>query len=418
MLAARDDALKRRWLDTKQPVRDRPLRFQGLLEHEFGGPGFRFTAWSPTEGSRRPPRDLVVLLLYFPSTLLPMPTTFYSMSLMTASESWRSIRTVRAEPQGSLARVLRGDKSRKREFHMALEQAQQQFAAAERIGYESRPLNLFYGLSQAGRAIAAGSPLLGRGTNQQWQANGHGLKYDIKVPTGVLATPIKQDHSSRDLFSRVSTAVGSPLDFNAIDFGAAMNQLVDYTMAFQEPEGFARPITDAHVFNVQGLTFPLELEIRVPDLTNGLDATAEEVRGILSQYPALRDLEVALGDEGSVRWSHNEGHCFVIVSSSDQLKSRDGSVSHLDGTEHYRRTAVLLPRAGDSEQALRPLMAWWGVLYALSMLARYAPSRWTETLSLPDSPIASKIEFLLDSAVDAVPELLWSELSRLSDHHG
>lgn len=63
-------------------------------------------------------------------------------------------------------------------------------------------------------------------------------------------------------------------------------------------------------------------------------------------------------------------------------------------------------------------MSWWCVLYALSMLARYAPSKWTETLSLADSPIASRIEFLLDSAIDAVPELLWGELSRLMEPHG
>lgn len=302
---------------------------------------------------------------------------------------------------------------------MALEQAQQQFAAAERIGYESRPLNLFYGLSQAGRAIAAGSSLLGRGTGHQWQANGHGLKYDIKVPNGVLGTPITQDPGTRDLFSRVSLAIDSPRDFNAIDFGAAMSQLVDYTMAFQEPDGYDRPITDAHVYNVQGKTFPIKLEIRVPDLTNGNGTTAEEVRAILSRYPALRDLEVALDDTGSVRWSHNEGRCFLIVPSADQLKTHHGGgVAELEGAEYYRRTAILLPRAGGSERALRPLMSWWCVLYALSMLARYAPSKWTETLSLADSPIASRIEFLLDAAIDAVPELLWGELSRLSRQHG
>ncbi len=302
---------------------------------------------------------------------------------------------------------------------MALEQAQQQFAAAERIGYESRPLNLFYGLSQAGRAIAAGSQLLGRRTDHQWQANGHGLKYDIRVPNGVLATPIRQDPGTRDLFSRVSIAIDSPLDFNAIDFGAAMNQLVDYTMAFQEPNEYARPIMDAHVYNVQGDVFPVELEIRVPGLTNGRDTTAQEVRAILAPYPALRDLEVAVDERGSVRWSHNEGCCFVIVPSADQLKSRDGhGGAELEGADYYRGTTVLLPRAGDSARALRPLMSWWSVLYALSMLARYAPSKWTETLSLADSHIASRIEFLLDSAIDAVPELLWEELSRLSGHRG
>ena len=58
-------------------------------------------------------------------------------------------------------------------------------------------------------------------------------------------------------------------------------------------------------------------------------------------------------------------------------------------------------------------MAWWLVLYALSMLARYAPSKWTEALSISESPIASRIEFLLDAAVEAVPELFWGELFAL-----
>lgn len=72
-----------------------------------------------------------------------MPTTYYSMGLMRAAESWRAIRTIRAEPNGRLNGVLQSDAARKREFHMALEQAQQQFDSASKIGYESRPLYLF-----------------------------------------------------------------------------------------------------------------------------------------------------------------------------------------------------------------------------------------------------------------------------------
>lgn len=344
-----------------------------------------------------------------------MPTTYYSMSLMTASESWRAIRTLRAEPQGSLARTLGGDHSRRREFHMALEQAQQQFAAAARIGYESRPLNLFYGLSQAGRAIAAGSRLLGTETGQPWQATGHGLKYDVNVPSGVLSTPIRQASAERDLFSRVSVAVGSPLDIGSIEFGAAMNQLVDYTMTFQEPEGYPRPITDAQIYNIRSKTFPTDLEIRVPGPVDRNCSTADQVQSLFAQYPALRGLQVALEDDGSVRWSHNEGRCFLVIPSAELVRSRDGhGMAELAGSADYRRTAVLLPKAGNSEHALAPLMSWWVCLYALSMLARYAPSKWTETLSLADSPIASRIEFLLDSALDAVPELLCGELVRLA----
>jgi hypothetical protein len=346
-----------------------------------------------------------------------MPATLYAMGLMTAQESWRSIRTIRAEPGGSLDRALRSNKSRRREFHMALEQAQQQFAAAERIGYESRPLNLFYGLSQAGRAIAAGSQLLGPGSGQQWQASGHGLRYDVGVPGGVLETPIKQDgDGSRDLFSRTSFAIGSPLDFKAIKFGAAMNQLVDYTMVFQEPSEYLRPITDVHISQLQTKRFPLEVEVRVPGFRDGQAMTVGEVRDALDSYPALRSLEIATDGEGNVRWSPNAGRCFVLIADSDQLKTRDGQgATYLQGAEFYRRMAILLPRAGESEKALRPLMSWWTLLYALSMLARYAPSKWTETLSIADSPVSSRIEFLLDAAIDAVPELLWGELKLLTE---
>lgn len=338
------------------------------------------------------------------------------MQLMTAAESWRAIRTIRAEPQGRLNEVLRGDGSRRRDFHMALEQAQQQFVAAARIGYESRPLNLFYGLSQAGRALAAGSRLLGARTGHQWQSTGHGLKFDVEVPAGVLNTPIKQDGGTRDLFSRASIATGSPLDFEEVKFGAAINQLVDYTMVFRDAEEYPRPIHDVHVY-ASSTTFPLDVEVAVPGLQHGGEATAGEVRELLNAYPALRHLRVAENADGTVRWSHNEGRCFVVVEDSDGLVSRGASngVRELKGYTSYRRSAVLLPSAGNSTESLRPLMTWWVVLYALSMLARYAPSKWTEALSISESPIASRIEFLLDAAVEAVPELFWGELFTLQE---
>lgn len=338
------------------------------------------------------------------------------MSLMTASESWRAIRTIRAEPQGPLSSTIRRDRARHREFHMALEQAQQQFAAAALIGYESRPLNLFYGLSQAGRAISAGSDRLGAGTGQQWQATGHGLKFDVSTPNGIFETPVRQDGISRDLFSRVSVAIGSPLDFSAIAFGAAVNQLIDYTMTFQDLGSFPRPITDTHVYNYRSATFPMDVEILIPGIVDRASATPAQVRAHFDPYPALEGLDVAVDEAGGVRWSHNDGRCFLVLPSAECLTARgaDGTAV-IAGTSYYRRTAVLLPRAGSSTRSLSPLMSWWVVLYALSMLARYAPSNWTETLSLAESPIASRIEFLLDAALDAVPELLWGELYRLGD---
>lgn len=120
----------------------------------------------------------------------------------------------------------------------------------------------------------------------------------------------------------------------------------------------------------------------------------------------------ALDDSGNVRRSHNNGRCLVLVPGPDYLMSRSSgeSVHTLKGATAYRGTTVILPRTGASAEPLRPLMSWWLMLYALSMLARYSPGNWTRTLSISESPIASRIEFILDTAIDAVPELLWDEL--------
>ncbi|MGN6128107.1 MAG: YaaC family protein [Humibacter sp.] len=255
-----------------------------------------------------------------------MAMTYYALGLMTAAESWRAIRTIRAEPQGQLDRVLRRDTTRRREFHMALEQSQQQFAAAERIGYESRPLNLFYGLSQAGRAIAAGSNLLGPGTGQQWQATGHGLQYDVSIPRGVFATPITQEGSGkRDLFSRVSTALDSPSDVKAVDFGAAVNQLLDHTIAFQKPEGYPRPIMDVRLVDGQGVTFPRRLEVAVPGLTRG-SGPAEVL--------ARRDVEHQVA-----AWVH--------WYNTQRLHSYIGHLPPIEFEHHHRhaRTTTPIPEA-------------------------------------------------------------------------
>ena len=330
---------------------------------------------------------------------------------MTASEAWRDIRSIRAEPTGPLRATLHESAPRGEEFHMALEQSQQQFAAAQHIGYESRPLNLFYGLCQAGRALAAGSQNLGPSVCQEWQGSGHGLKFDVGFEGGLWMTPIKLQTSDRDLFSRVSIATTSPHDFKSITFGALVNQLVDYTMAFREPEGFLRPLHNVRIYGASG-SFPVEIEVEVPGHVPGKLMSSADVRAALVAYPALAPFDLVTED-GEVRWSQNDGSCLITIQSRESFLEEAHGALLLKGSSRYRGSNVLLPSAGDHSEPLRPLMAWWLVLYALSMLARYAPSRWMEMLSLAQSPIASKVEFILDTALEAVPELLVDEVARL-----
>ena len=68
-------------------------------------------------------------------------------------------------------------------YTAALEQAQQQFIAAERVAVESRAINLFYGLSQAGRALSCAYAPAG----EAYELVGHGIRNpgldDAKVET-------------------------------------------------------------------------------------------------------------------------------------------------------------------------------------------------------------------------------------------
>lgn len=60
--------------------------------------------------------------------------------------------------------------------------------------------------------------------------------------------------------------------------------------------------------------------------------------------------------------------------------------------------------------ALSPLMAWWSLLYGLSMLARYYPATWTQALDLDESRWAVALEYALDEALEAVPRLVLGAL--------
>jgi YaaC-like protein len=61
--------------------------------------------------------------------------------------------------------------------------------------------------------------------------------------------------------------------------------------------------------------------------------------------------------------------------------------------------------AGDS-LPMHPLLAWWAVLYTLSMLARYQPAAWTAHIDINTNSNAIPLETVLTRALDVCPELI------------
>ena len=59
-------------------------------------------------------------------------------------------------------------------------------------------------------------------------------------------------------------------------------------------------------------------------------------------------------------------------------------------------------------------MAWWAVLFTLSMLARYEPSQWGAHVNVNESPVATKLEDLLRGALRVVPMVIAETIEQVS----
>src|SRR4051812_28939544 len=86
--------------------------------------------------------------------------------MATSTEAWRALRGSRANPPRRAAESV----ERKGVFQAALAQAEELWSAASAVGTASRPLPLFYCLSQAGRAVCAAWD-----ETESWQPRAHGL---------------------------------------------------------------------------------------------------------------------------------------------------------------------------------------------------------------------------------------------------
>jgi hypothetical protein len=72
------------------------------------------------------------------------------------------------------------------------------------------------------------------------------------------------------------------------------------------------------------------------------------------------------------------------------------------------------PALGGSDTPLYPLLAWWAILFALSMLARYQPASWTKHLDVDSSADAVPLENALSEALDTCPQLILHAIRAVS----
>lgn len=327
---------------------------------------------------------------------------------IASPEVWSRLRATRASPPGRASSTG----ARKRTYAAAMQQFEELMAAAKVVGVPARPLTLFYALSQAGRAIAAAH------ATEPWKLRGHGLRLqDENKP--LLQRHIAPDGKADASFRRVAEATGSDVLEEPVTVSALCASLPELAsnpdLCGANPRAlFVKPIAqslgpvlttnpnvDAYVFNL-----PAEVE-SATDLGLSLDAhlrnypsavgwtLPEQIR----QFPP-RD---GWGPGVVVRW-----HVSAGMTSANETDRR-ARIREVAPQYRYVDQQWCRPSLTPGKM-LTPLMTWWALLFALSMVARYEPDTWVNLLGVDESPLAVPLEGLLEGALGVVPHIVLDAL--------
>jgi hypothetical protein len=294
------------------------------------------------------------------------------------------------------------------------------FAAAAAVGPQTRPLLLFYGLSQAGRAIAAvATQLRATGTGlQEWKLRGHGIKTVSEMArNGLVEVPVKPEPAGSGMtssFAGVAKALGSEV----IPHGGA--RLGDLWAAI--PEARSVPIEESARYPALATHFEPDVAPRTSEgwFSGSLLHAPAALRGrsedkargtavmeFLSHYPTLDGWELPPTGAAVPVFMESQGGPALTVYWPFAI-SPDEPISDRVATLYRGGVSYVFPALGDNKRPLHPLMNWWAVLHALSVVARYEPEFWFKTINVDrkDNRTANAVEHLLDVALDAVPELV------------
>jgi hypothetical protein len=336
--------------------------------------------------------------------------------------SWRLLRSLRASPPG---RAARGE--RRETFGAALEQSEQLFLAAGQVGVQSRPLLVFYGLSQAGRAIAAASTAAG---NDDWRLSGHGIRVlGLQGPQRPVAGVTVRDEPGKGAaFTTMCRLLGAGSLTEPVPLGELWPLIPDVAR-FPLPgaTGLAPLAVSPHPPVLTGDALrvdvgPLPASLAAPPVPGETDwqvgdrdwpGERQALRDHLVDYPGLTGFGLVSPDGNPVGFVADGP---VHVRAPLVLRPSDGE--HTPGdwlrsrTFESRGELMAFPslRRGDPPQ--HPLMVWWAVTHALSMLARYEPRRWAHAVSPDSSGDAVALEHLLAEALVSLPELIHRTLMR------
>jgi hypothetical protein len=321
--------------------------------------------------------------------------------------TWFGLRARRARPP--TRSKLSDSDDRRPTFAAAMAQFEEQFTAAKVVTEFTRPLNLYYGLAQAGLVIAAAHAA------DPWTIHSHGLRlanHEGKLADMTVGPPKGVRPDGGGGFQRVATATGSELITRSVSLGALWASLPDLSTVGRLP-GSTAPVSLALNPNYAPTRTPRALLY----LPSEMFADEAELRArfgeIMAAYPSAEGCAIAHEPDAvgldsrldkwrvSVRWPAQDASKSM---SGEELKAFFDKIAP---EYRYRSDRFLRPALdADGRPPPSPLMTWWLLLFSFSILARYQPLCWTKLLDLDEAEEAVLLQYALAQALTAVPHLV------------
>lgn len=342
-----------------------------------------------------------------------------------AFDALYGIRATRSAPPGYAC----DDPERRAVYGSALAQFDELTAAAETAGPASRPLPLFYALSQAGRAVAAAR------AGGVWRLRMHGLGApdldDAPLSIKVHRTPAAaKDGSSVDSFTGVGAATKVELFESTASLGALWASLPELVDLYpRSPGSTPTPLRvvpeDPGPENLHLRTDPGHVYATVV----GFPGAAGDLAVHLAEhYPTSGNPQLCqpqglpyvqqhtvCGFGFLFRWEAESRDIDGHIRTLDRLAPEDGVGVPANGAwlafppADGFQPRWLRPSVGGA--ALSSLLSWWTLLFGVSMLARYEPAVWTGALDYDSSDLAAPLAALLERGLTRVPELVLAALA-------
>lgn len=331
---------------------------------------------------------------------------------MDRKQTWAEIRALRADPPG---RAKKGP--RRTVFGAALQQAEELFRSSELLGASTRPINIFYGLSQATRAIASA----GIADRNAWQLRGHGITHEKGFDRSLSSIQFQESRDARGSYTSLSDLLNSPRSESPVLLVDALASL-PHTPAGASWTDRVRPLS--YRLHPQGMDGTYHIHSRDyfvetsgwPRPPGEISADIEPLRRwalehLEHYFPGLTSASPLPDEHPNIRVEIDSQILTLRFRSEDTLSAnwqREAIIKDL-GLQ-YSGQPFIFPRFRGFSAPQHPLMIWWACLWSFSMYARYEPSRWSSLIDVDTSPDAVGIETLLDDSLDVVPQMILKEL--------